>query len=174
VAAGELSDEQAGGAGVDGEEAVDGGRAHRSRRAMRRGVIAVGRPRAGVVDQDLDRAEGFLGPVKEGCRGGGVGKVRLQRHGAASSGTDALQKQIAALSPQAPVVLCGAGLGQGVEAQEGGKDRGTRGGEAEGGGGTDAVIGPRDQRDPAGQSGIGEGGPSHGGRVCAPRPPVRQ
>nr|WP_211239975.1 hypothetical protein [Jiangella gansuensis] len=92
VPARELGDEQRRRHRVDGELTLEGLRADRAHRPAE--PVGVGRlegvldPAAGVVDQDVDRAEVFLGEVEQPGRAGRVGEVGLDGVCAAAGALD--------------------------------------------------------------------------------------
>ena len=97
---------------------------------------------AGVVDQDVEPAEGARGFVDRGAQRSGIGAVDAQRQRAAACGFDAGGE------------LLGCRLVAGIAEGDGGAVLG----EAPHDGGADAARAAGDEGDLAGEDGLGRGG----------------
>ncbi len=115
------------------------------------GQERVSQPPAGVVHENLNRAKGGFGPVKQLSRDGRTSQVGLQTHGSSTGGLDAPDHFVRRPPAHGPVVGREGRVVRvlsRVQPQVGEEDSGSVRGEGFGGRGTDALVGSGDECNP--------------------------
>jgi hypothetical protein len=153
VATDQLGDEEGCATGVDAEVAVDGGGSdpgEASSETVGAGRCErVGDPSAGVVDEDVDGAEGLLRGVEDPRRRVVVTEVGLEGERAPGQRLDPREDLLGTGCAPGAVALRGAGVGGHVEAEVRDQHVDAACGEGHRGRRADAVVGTGDDRDVA-------------------------